>query len=780
MDFQSLAQFQPKQLEAWNTLFDNRCKYLLYGGAAHGGKSYFLRWAALGLTLYYAKEYGTKGVQIGLFSEDYPTLKDRQIIRVQREFPSFLGELREFRDEGFAFKLKPQYGDGVILFRNLDDPSKYMSTEFAAELVEELTRDPKGTFEDLRFRLRYPGIKDVKFVAATNPGGIGHTWVKQLWIQPDPETPDKEQDRFFFVRSTVYDNKFTQPEYIKQLQSLPEQKKKAWLEGSWDIFEGQVLSEWSDLTHVVKPFEIPKEWRRYIAMDWGSNKPFSVGWYATNYDGRTYLYRELYMNGLEFEEKFGAPLTARRLARIVLETTKKAGDTYEYCVADPSMWNKILLGEKTKDDTGESYAEIMIDEGLNMLKGDNDRVNGMARYREALAKAPDGKPWYQVFENCYDTIRTIPALVYDENRVEDVDCFVKGTLISTPLGDKKVEDIKVGDLVTTPIGNRKTVKAGISGNSETVVEVTLSNGKKLKGTANHKIFIVNKGLVMLKHLKPDDILMVQNTPLIKYLWLLNKLFTRALSIVKAKVENTTDQVELISKKGIKNYIGRYISTILERFQKDTTYIIKTIIVTITNPQTYSPFLNWNTQGITIKSIITRLKKRSTSGKRVREVKKYYGTTQKRCEKILPPENKSVEIVKLLLRQNTLQKYFVKSVEYLKGCIKPFVPNAIKNFYRRKMEQEQPRPVHIVAVGNYEKERVYRLTIEEAHLYYANGVLVTNTDGEDHCYDRDRYYFMTRPAQSVRLEKPKSRIQRLYLRKTQTEEGGDPLDEYETW
>lgn len=422
IDFTQLSQFQPKQIEAWNTLFDNRCKYLLYGGAAHGGKSYFLRWAAIGLGMYYSQKYGITNVPIGLFSEDYPTLKDRQAIRIKNEIPDWIGELKEFRDEGFAFQAKPEYGSFIILLRNLDDPSKYASTEFAAELVEELTKNPVETFEDLRFRLRYPGIPDTKFVAATNPGQIGHAWVKKLWIDPDPNNPDAEAERFFFVPATVHDNKFTQEGYIKQLEALPEHKRKAWLEGSWDIFEGQVFTEWRRNTHVIKPFEIPKDWKRYIAMDWGSNKPFSVGWYAVDYDGRTYLYRELYMNAEEFQAKFGYDFTASRLAKVIVGITEKAKESYEYCVADPSMWNKILLGKKSDTDTGESYAEIMIKAGLKkMVKGDNDRMNGIAKYREVLRVAPDGRPWYQVFETCFDTARTIPALIYDKHRVEDVD-----------------------------------------------------------------------------------------------------------------------------------------------------------------------------------------------------------------------------------------------------------------------------------------------------------------------------------------------------------------------
>src|SRR3990167_8679424 len=244
-------------MEAINQLFEPECKYMLYGGAAGGGKSYFLRWSAVCLGIYYSQKYGIKNVPIGLFSEDYPTLKDRQIRRIKMEFPSTLGELKEFRDEGFAFQAKDE--SFIILLRNLDDPSKYASTEFAAECVEELTKNPEGTFEDLRFRLRYPEISEVKFIGATNPGGIGHGWVKKMWITPDPENKDKEFERFFFIPAKAYDNKFTNEEYLNQLKALPEQKRKAWLEGSWDIFEGQVFTEWSNNLHVIEPIQIQKE-----------------------------------------------------------------------------------------------------------------------------------------------------------------------------------------------------------------------------------------------------------------------------------------------------------------------------------------------------------------------------------------------------------------------------------------------------------------------------------------------------------------------------------------
>ena len=188
LDFDELCHFAPKQKEASRVVKQH--KFVLYAGAMGTGKSYFLRWKLLRMLLaFYAR--GFKNVMVVLFCEDYPALKDRHLYALKYEFPSWLGDYKE-ADHNFV--LKDRFGGGILAFRNLDDVSKYQSTQFAVIAVDELTKNSEETFLFLRTRLRWPGISDadVKFIAATNPGGVGHFWVKQRWI--DRVYPDYEKD----------------------------------------------------------------------------------------------------------------------------------------------------------------------------------------------------------------------------------------------------------------------------------------------------------------------------------------------------------------------------------------------------------------------------------------------------------------------------------------------------------------------------------------------------------------------------------------------------------
>lgn len=418
--FTDLANFQEKQKEAWYTLMLPECKYLLYGGAAAGGKSYWLRWTAIGLGMYYFSKYKVRHIPIGLFSEDYPTLKDRQVVRMKHEIPPSLGSLTESRDEGYAFIARPEYGSFKVLLRNLDDPSKYASTEFAAILVEELTKNKRETFDDLRFRLRYPNIDDVKFAAVTNPGSVGHGFVKSLWVKPDPSFPDVEQKRFFFIPAKYSDNKHVSDSYVKQLESLPEAKRRAFMDGDWDVFAGQYFSIWRDSLHVCRPFKPMQDSVIVGGLDWGrvDNFSFHLTEVSTiHYEG-THFYRSQI-----FYEAYGKDRDVDTWSDIIQNQIKdRFGltlDDIAWVRADTQIFSKNT--DKKVMDIYNQFKSSNKTWGSILKPANKDRVGGWENLQRWFSIAPDGLPYLLISSECPNAIRVIPQLIHDENKVEDVD-----------------------------------------------------------------------------------------------------------------------------------------------------------------------------------------------------------------------------------------------------------------------------------------------------------------------------------------------------------------------
>lgn len=231
--FTELAHFLPKQLEALDA--SKRFKFVLYGGSVGSGKSYWMRWTAVYWLMKWYSQYGLKGVRAGIFCEDYPSLNDRHLTKIKYEFPAWLGKFNEAKHE---FTLAPEYGSGIIAFRNLDQPEKYLSVEFAFEGIDEINRNEYPTFVELRKRLRWPGIKNVRFVGACNP--IGAAWVKNRWVKRLFPPEEKEQYEFVFVPAVPSDNPYLDESYYKNLESLPEAQRKAVLEGDWDAFDQSI------------------------------------------------------------------------------------------------------------------------------------------------------------------------------------------------------------------------------------------------------------------------------------------------------------------------------------------------------------------------------------------------------------------------------------------------------------------------------------------------------------------------------------------------------------
>ena len=243
-------------------------------------------------------------------------------------------------------------------------------------------------------------------------------------MRPDGKTETEYRSRVF-VPSSVFDNKIlleNDPQYIARLASLPEADRKALLYGDWDSYSGQFFEEWRDnpdhykdrqWTHVIDPFDIPKRWEVYRSYDFGYNKPFSCAWWAVDFDGVVYRILELYgctstpNEGVKWEpdKQFA------EIARIEREHPYLAGRKITG-VADPSIWDRSR---------GESVAEAAARHGILFVPGDNHRLPGWMQMHYRMSFDENGYPMMYVFNTCKAFIRTVPALIYSETNVEDLD-----------------------------------------------------------------------------------------------------------------------------------------------------------------------------------------------------------------------------------------------------------------------------------------------------------------------------------------------------------------------
>lgn len=291
-------------------------------------------------------------------------------------------------------------------YRNSQDIDRYIGLEYDAVVIEEATQVGEDRITALRGSIRssIQGWR-TRVYLSTNPGGIGHRWFKKTFVRADPTT------RFLglpvrFFPATYRDNPFLSRDYIEYLESLRGPLGAAWRDGDWDTFEGIAFPDWNGAEHVVEPFDIPKEWPRWRAIDWGYAAPFVCLWLSRDPDsGRIYVYREY----------TAKQLTDRQQARIIRELTSP-GENINITYADPSMWAK-----KNVADVVTSIADEYRIEGIILTPADNDRIDGKQRIHRLLAKLPDGKPGLQVMSNCEYLIETMETIPSSLSRPEDVD-----------------------------------------------------------------------------------------------------------------------------------------------------------------------------------------------------------------------------------------------------------------------------------------------------------------------------------------------------------------------
>ena len=296
MNFSDVCRFHEKQWLATGQADAHR--YTLFGGSRGPGKSYWLRWWLVRFLLK-AAVAGYRNMRVMLACEDYPSLRERQIAKIEMEFPAWLGAYRSSHSE---FKLSPQYGNGVIALRNLDDPSKYQSAEFAAIAIDEVTKNPERTFHILRGSLRWPGFEAVRLVAASNPEA---NWVRDYWIEkrlPD-ELLGLESD-FAFVPALPDDNPHLPSSYWQMLDTLPGALRAAWRYGDWyAAVEGLVLDNFTadNITDQEPAQGTPFE----LAIDDGYIDPRATLFIQRQPNGDLLVFDELYQTKTLEERTIG-------------------------------------------------------------------------------------------------------------------------------------------------------------------------------------------------------------------------------------------------------------------------------------------------------------------------------------------------------------------------------------------------------------------------------------------------------------------------------------------
>lgn len=406
------SKVNPKQKLA----LEDKHKYIGYGGARGGGKSWFVRIKAILLACFFA------GIKILIVRQSFPELMNNHI----REMRSTLFGVAKYVDKEKIFYF-PNGSTIQFMYCQRDkDLDRFQGTEYDVIFIDEATHLSEYQIKTIGLCLRGANDFPKRIYFTTNPGGASHHYFKRIFIDKD-YMPDENPDDYSFIQALVTDNTAlmeSQPDYIEQLKNLPEKQKRMFLYGLWDVAEGMFFEDFRVgtkeqqatglYTHVIEPFEIPPNWTIYRSFDWGYHKPFSVGWWAVDYDGVLYRIMELY-GCVKNEANEGLQWDPQQ----VFQRVKEIETTHRWLkgkniigIADPAIWQKT---------TGISIYDVAARNGVYFQKGDNNRIAGWQQVHYRFTFAANGKPRMYIFNTCKNTIRTLPTLQYDEHKVEDLD-----------------------------------------------------------------------------------------------------------------------------------------------------------------------------------------------------------------------------------------------------------------------------------------------------------------------------------------------------------------------
>ncbi|MBR2650220.1 MAG: phage terminase large subunit [Clostridia bacterium] len=369
---------------------------VLFGGAAGGGKSYGQIADALVFALRYPRS--KQLILRRTFAE-----LDKSLIRTSLEV--FPREIYTFNSASHTGKFKNGSCIDFGYCATENDVYQYQSAEYDCIRFDELTHFTEAQYVYLISRVRGTNSYPKQIKSSTNPGGIGHGWVKARFVDcapPNESFIGEDGMRRIFIPSLIDDNCFLMrgdPEYKRRLLALPERERKALLYGDWNIFDGQYFNEFNTRIHVCAPFEIPSGWRKYRTVDYGLDR-LACLWIALSPEGRAYVYREYCESGLPI----------RDAARAICEHTPKSEEIYA-TLAPPDLFSRT-------QETGKTKAAIFSENGVNFTKTSNDRETGWLAIKELLA-SDGGAPGIRIFSFCTELIRCLPALIIDKLKPSD-------------------------------------------------------------------------------------------------------------------------------------------------------------------------------------------------------------------------------------------------------------------------------------------------------------------------------------------------------------------------
>ena len=405
-----LGRAQPKQ-----TLFlKDKHRHIAYGGARGGGKSWAVRTKAKLLAFRYP------GIKILIVRKTYKELQNNHIEQLTAELAGFAKYNRS--DKMFRFPNGSTISFGYCA--NEGDLGQYQGAEYDVVFIDEAGQLQESWIRKINLCVRGTNGFPKRTYYTLNPGGPGHAYFKRVFVDRN-FNPDEDPNDYFFIQAKVEDNKAlmdTQPDYLRELENLPPTLRAAWKDGRWDVYEGQFFEDFRDdpehyqdrrWTHVIEPFEIPDGWTICRSYDFGYGKPFSCAWWAVDYDGTIYRIMELY--GCTQTPNEGVKWTPDQQFSEIHKTETQhpwlKGKNI-LGVADPAIWDASR---------GESIADTAARYGVYFTKGDNERIAGWMQCHYRLQFDEDGYPRMYVFNTCRAFIRTIPLLIYDEHKVEDLD-----------------------------------------------------------------------------------------------------------------------------------------------------------------------------------------------------------------------------------------------------------------------------------------------------------------------------------------------------------------------